>query len=88
MEFRAVLEVRARSGALKASDLDTATRFVAMVLGPGLTDVILQELGAELHEVLASDALRKRLNLKRRRALARLAVLFIRNGLGLERKTE
>jgi AcrR family transcriptional regulator len=88
VELRAVLEAGAQSGALKAFDLDIATRFVAMVIGPGLTDVILQELGAELHEVLASDALRKQLNLKRRRALARQAVLFIRNGLGLERKTE
>jgi hypothetical protein len=49
--------------------------------------VVLQELGAELHEVLASDSLRKRLNLKRRRALSRQAVLFIRNGLGSERKS-
>jgi hypothetical protein len=47
-----------------------------------LTDVILQELGAELHEVLASETLRKRLNLTRRRRLARQAVLLIRGGLG------
>lgn len=87
VELRAVLEEGARSGALHATDLDIATRFVATVIGPGLTDVVLQELGAELHEVLASDSLRKRLNLKRRRALAREAVLFIRNGLGSERKS-
>jgi len=87
VELRAVLEEGAREGALKSSDLDIATRF-ATVIGPGLTtDVILQELGAELHEVLASDSRRKRLNLKRRRALAREAVLFIRNGPGSERKT-
>jgi AcrR family transcriptional regulator len=86
VELRGVLEEGARDGALQAQDLDIATRFVATVIGPGLTDVVLQELGAELHEVLASDSLRKRLNLKRRRALARQAVLFIRNGLGSERK--
>ncbi|WNG40283.1 TetR/AcrR family transcriptional regulator [Archangium violaceum] len=86
-ELRAVLEEGTRDGALDAPDLDIATRFVSTVIGPGLTDVILHELGAELHEVLASDSLRKRLNLKRRRALARQAILFIRNGLGSERKT-
>ncbi len=87
VELRAVLEEGARERALESSDLDIATRFVATVIGPGLTDVILQELGAELHEVLASDSLRKRLTLKRRRALASEAVLFIRNGLGSKRKT-
>jgi AcrR family transcriptional regulator len=87
VELRAVLEEGTRAGALEAPDLDIATRFVATVIGPGLTDVILQELGAELHEVLASDSLRKQLNLKRRRALARQAIHFIRNGLGSERKT-
>ncbi|QRK09695.1 TetR/AcrR family transcriptional regulator [Archangium violaceum] len=87
VELRAVLEEGTRDGALDAPDLDIATRFVSTVIGPGLTDVILHELGAELHEVLASDSLRKRLNLKRRRALARQAILFIRNGLGSERKT-
>ncbi|WNG50693.1 TetR/AcrR family transcriptional regulator [Archangium minus] len=86
-ELRAVLEEGTRDGALDAPDLDIATRFVSTVIGPGLTDVILHELGAELHEVLASDSLRKRLNLKRRRALAHQAILFIRNGLGSERKT-
>ena len=85
-ELRAVLEAGAKSGALKAPDLDVATRFVSTLIGPGLTDVILQELGAELHEVLASDNLRKRLNLKRRRALAHQTVLFIRDGLGAEGK--
>jgi AcrR family transcriptional regulator len=87
VELRAILEEGSRGGALEAPDLDIATRFVATVIGPGLTDVVLQELGAELHEVLASDSLRKRLNLKRRRALARQAILFIRNGLGSERKS-
>ncbi|QSQ25155.1 TetR/AcrR family transcriptional regulator [Pyxidicoccus parkwayensis] len=86
VELRGVLAEGARDGALHAPDLDIATRFVSTVIGPGLTDVILQELGAELHEVLASDSLRKRLNLKRRRALAHQAVQFIRNGLGPERK--
>ena len=87
VELRAVLEEGAASGALHAPDLDVATRLVATVIGPGLTDLVLQELGAELHEVLASDALRGRLNLRRRRALAHQAVLFIRGGLGApERK--
>ncbi|MBZ4423232.1 TetR/AcrR family transcriptional regulator [Myxococcus sp. RHSTA-1-4] len=85
-ELRAVLAEGAASGALKTSDLDVATRFVATLIGPGLTDVILQELGAELHEVLASDNLRKRLNSRRRRALAQQTVLFIRDGLGAEGK--
>ncbi|MCY1075828.1 TetR/AcrR family transcriptional regulator [Archangium lansingense] len=88
VELRAILEEGTRDGALEAPDLDIATRFVSTIIGPGLTDVILQELGAELHEVLASDSLRKKLNLKRRRALARQAILFIRNGLGSERKSQ
>jgi AcrR family transcriptional regulator len=82
VELRAVLEEGAASGALKAPDLDVATRLVATIIGPGLTDLVLQELGAELHEVLASDSLRKQLGLKRRRRLAQQAVLFIRSGLG------
>ncbi|NMO18570.1 TetR/AcrR family transcriptional regulator [Pyxidicoccus fallax] len=85
-ELRAVLAEGAASGDLKTSDLDVATRFVSTLIGPGLTDVILQELGAELHEVLASDNLRKRLNSRRRRALAQQTVLFIRDGLGAEGK--
>ena len=80
-ELRAVLEEGQKSRAFKARDLEIATRLVATIIGPGLTDVVLQELGAELHEVLASDSLRKRLGPKRRRALARQAVLFIRSGL-------
>ncbi|MDC3955311.1 TetR/AcrR family transcriptional regulator [Polyangium jinanense] len=84
-ELRAVLEAGADSGALHAPDLDVATRFVATIIGPGLTDVVLKELGAELHEVLASDSLRKRLGPKRRRALAQKAVHFIRKGLGSEK---
>lgn len=81
-ELRAVLEQGVASGAFEAPDLDVATRLVATIIGPGLTDVVLRELGAELHEVLASDSLRKRLGPKRRRVLARQAVLFIRHGLG------
>jgi len=53
------------------------TRLVATLIGPGLTDVVLQELGAELHEVLASDSLRKRLDARRRRRPAQQAVLFL-----------
>jgi AcrR family transcriptional regulator len=85
VELRAVLEEGAASGALEAPDLNVATRLVATIIGPGLTDVVLQELGAELHEVLASDSLRKRLGPKRRRRLAQQAVLFIRSGLGSSR---
>jgi AcrR family transcriptional regulator len=85
VELRAVLEEGAASGALEAPDLSVATRLVATIIGPGLTDLVLQDLGAELHEVLASDSLRKRLGPKRRRALAQQAVLFIRRGLGFSR---
>ncbi len=81
-ELRGLLEQGVASGAFEAPDLDIATRLVATIIGPGLTDVVLRELGAELHEVLASDSLRKRLGPKRRRALAHQAVLFIRHGLG------
>ncbi|XXF74923.1 TetR/AcrR family transcriptional regulator [Myxococcaceae bacterium GXIMD 01537] len=81
-ELRALLDEGARSGALHAPDLDVATQLVATLIGPGLTALVLQELGAELHEVLASDALRKRLGPKRRRGLAHQTVLFIRRGLG------
>jgi AcrR family transcriptional regulator len=82
-ELRAVLEQGMKSGALKgALNLDTATRLVATIIGPGLTDVVLAELGAELHEVLASDSLRGRLGPRRRQRLARETVDFIRTGLG------
>lgn len=83
-ELRALLEEGVAAGALRVSgrDIDAATRLVAAVIGPGLTDVVLQELGAELHEVLASDALRKQLGPRRRRRLARQAVRFIQCGLG------
>jgi AcrR family transcriptional regulator len=83
-ELRALLQQGVESGAITTPDLDldVATRLVAAVIGPGLTDVVLQELGAELHEVLASDSLRKQLGPKRRRRLARQAVLFIQSGLG------
>jgi AcrR family transcriptional regulator len=82
-ELRAQLERGIESGAIKKPglDLDIATRLVAAVVGPGLTDVVLHELGAELHEVLASDSLRKRLGKKRRQRLARQAVLLIRKGV-------
>jgi len=85
-ELRAHLERGMASGALQSSDLTltVATRLVAAIVGPGLTDVVLDELGAELHEVLASDALRRKLGPARRRRLARQAVLLIRSGLGAE----
>jgi AcrR family transcriptional regulator len=82
-ELRQVLSRGIAEGAIAASvDLEVATRLVSNVIGPGLTDVVLAELGAELHEVLASDSLRKRLGPARRRRLAREAVSFIRGGLG------
>lgn len=83
-ELQAQLELGIASGAIRNPELKlaVATRLVAAIVGPGLTDVILQELDAELHQVLASEALRKRLNLTRRRRLARQAVLLIRSGLG------
>lgn len=71
------------SGALATElKLAVATRFVSAVIGPGLTTVILSELGAELHEVLASDSLKKRLGPQRRQRLAEQAVSFVRDGLG------
>lgn len=82
-ELRVMLAQGVASGAIAADcNLAMATRLVAAVIGPGLTDVVLQELGADLHEVLASDSLRKRLGPRRRRRLASQAVLFIRSGLG------
>jgi AcrR family transcriptional regulator len=62
VELRAVLADGQRRGAISAGvDLDVVTRLVSTIIGPGLTDVVLHELGAELHEVLASDSLRSRL---------------------------
>jgi len=83
-ELRAMLEHGVKSRAIQSPNLNlaVATRLVAAIVGPGLTDVVLQELGAELHEVLASDSLRKRLGPARRRRLAHQAVLLIRSGLG------
>lgn len=82
-ELRAYLEEGVKRGAIRAHDfdLDVATRLVAAVIGPGLTDVVLRELGAELHEVLASDSLRKKLGPARRKRLAQQAVRLIRGGL-------
>lgn len=82
-ELRAVLERGVACGDLRKDlDLAVATRLVSTIIGPGLTDVVLQELDAELHEVLSSDALRQQLDAPRRQRLARQAVLFIRSGLG------
>ena len=71
-ELRGVFGAGVARGAIaaRALDLDVATRLIAAIIGPGLTDVVLRELGAELHEVLASDALRKRLGPTRRKRLA------------------
>src|SRR5690606_14679071 len=81
--LRAELERGIACGALRMppAQLAVATRLVAAIVGPGLTDVILHELGAELHEVLASGALRKRLGPTRRRRLARQAISLIKSGL-------
>jgi AcrR family transcriptional regulator len=81
-ELRALLAAGIASGDVRTRDLDLATRLVATVIGPGLQDVVLHELGAELHEVLASDSLRKRLGPKKRQALAHKAIEFLRSGLG------
>lgn len=81
-QLRAMLEEGIRDGALGKVNLELATRLVATVIGPGLTDVVLAELGAELHEVLASDDLRARLSPRRRRALADQTVTILRSGLG------
>jgi AcrR family transcriptional regulator len=82
-ELRDVLSGGIASGAIaKTVDLDVATHLVSTVVGPGLTALVLAELGAELHEVLVSDSLRQRLDPARRRRLARAAVNFIRGGLG------
>jgi AcrR family transcriptional regulator len=82
-DLRARLQRGIESGAIRSNgvSLEVAARLVAAVVGPGLTDVVLRELGAELHEVLASDSLRKRLGPARRRRLAQQAVLLIRGGL-------
>jgi AcrR family transcriptional regulator len=82
-ELRAVIERGVATGAIdgKRIDLDVAVRLVSTIIGPGLTDLVLLELGAELHEVLASDSLRERLGPGRRRRLANQAVRFIQSGL-------
>ncbi|MCP3101602.1 TetR/AcrR family transcriptional regulator [Myxococcus sp. K15C18031901] len=82
-ELRALLEEGVAEGAIRTpgADLEHATRLVSAVIGPGLTDLVLQELGAELHEVLGSDSLRRRLGGARRRRLAAWAIQFIRGGL-------
>jgi len=82
-ELRALLQVGIKGGAIaRGIPLDIATRLVSTVIGPGLTDIVLRELGAELHEVLASTSLQRELGPARRRRLAHAAVLFIRGGLG------
>src|SRR5262249_40871922 len=62
-ELRALIQEGVDGGAITPPglDLDAATRFVSAVIGPGLTEAILHELGAELHEVLASESLQKEL---------------------------
>ena len=80
-ELRAKLAEGFARGAIRKLNLDVAARLVSAIIGPGLTDVILSELGAELHEVLASETLRRELGPARRRRLAKQAVLVLRSGL-------
>ena len=69
-------------GALSSElSISAAATWVSAVIGPGLTARILSELGAELHELLASDSLKQRLGPKRRQRLAEEAVCFLRHGL-------
>jgi AcrR family transcriptional regulator len=83
VELRGLLADGQRRGAIaRGADLDVVTRLVSTIIGPGLTDVVLSELGAELHQVLASDSLRGRLGPRRRQRLARETVRFIRAGVG------
>jgi AcrR family transcriptional regulator len=81
-ELTDLLQGGIRSGALAAGwDARHAQVFVAAVLGPGLTQLILHELGSELHELLGDKSLKRRLGPRRRQALAELAVRFVREGL-------
>jgi hypothetical protein len=81
-ELEALLERGIALGAIpRGLDVAVVTRFVSAIIGPGLTEVVLRELGAELHEVLASENLRRRLGPKRRERLARQAIQMIRGGL-------
>lgn len=85
-ELRDLLARGVSQGAVSRSrNLDLHVRFVASVIGPGLLDAVLFELDAELHEVLADDALRSQLDARRRRRLARAAVEMIRGGIGKEK---
>ncbi|UJR81381.1 TetR/AcrR family transcriptional regulator [Sandaracinus amylolyticus] len=82
-ELERSLERGIRRGAIsKDVDPKIAVHFVTAITGPGLTNVVLQELGADLHEILASDELRRRLDPRRRRRLAKQALLLIQRGLG------
>lgn len=82
VELRDLLAEGLASGAIGAGvDLDAATRLAAAVIGPGLTEVVLDELGADLHTVLANDRLRKKLGPKLRAHLARTTTTFLRTGL-------
>lgn len=81
-ELETLLRSGMRAGAIpKRREVAAVTQFVAAIIGPGLTAVVLSELGAELHEVLASERLRRRLGPARRKRLAQQAVAMIRGGL-------
>lgn len=82
-DLRAFIAEGVKAGALpRATDLTLATSVVTAVIGPGLTDIILRELGAELHQVLSDDELRNRIDTRMRKKLARKAVATLRDGLG------
>lgn len=88
-ELREMLQRGVGEGVVRRDlSLDVVTSLVAAVIGPGLTEVVLQELGADLHGVLASDSLREQLGTQRRRRLARQAVTFIRAGVGAQPTTD
>ena len=85
LELRALLDRGRAAGLLSdAVEPEIAMRFVAAIVGPGLTEIVLHEIGASLHEVLASEKLRRRLDAERRRRLAKTAVRVVRHGVGRE----
>lgn len=86
-ELQALIRSGMRQGAIaRRRNVAAVTQLVAAIIGPGLTAVVLDELGAELHEILARDALRRRLGPQRRRRLAQQAVQLIRGGLQPSRR--
>ncbi|GAB4569446.1 MAG: hypothetical protein Tsb0020_23590 [Haliangiales bacterium] len=82
-ELKELLKAGIASGDLPPkTNLAMATSVASAVIGPGLTDIILRELDAEMHEVLANTSLRDRLDRRMRRRLAKQSVAFLKDGLG------